>query len=132
MATGLIALATVGQRRRVKAHFTNTILAFGGNLLLIALLAGVFNFQGRQWLYSLALLVACVGFDRYARRQRAFLFMLMGVVYGDVGLTYFLGDTIDGLAIPPEVYMLYFMVASVGAVLYLIVNYRKLTRYETL
>lgn len=128
----IIAVAVVGYRRQIKSHFTNTLLVFGGNLLLIALLAGAFNFDGRRWLYGLMLLVACVGFDQYARRARAFLFMLMGVVYGDIGLTYLLGDVIDGMALPPEVYMLYFTLASVGAVLYLIVNYRKLTRYETL
>ena len=128
----LIAMAVVGHRQRVKAHFTHTLLTFGGNLLLLALLAGVFNFADRRLLYGLLLLVACVGFDQYARRDRAFLFMLMGVVYGDIGLTYLLGDAVDGMALPPEVYMLYFTLASVGVVLYLIANYRKLTRYETL
>ncbi|MBO0936533.1 DUF2157 domain-containing protein [Fibrella sp. HMF5335] len=128
----LIAMAAVGHRQRVKAHFTHTLLAFGGNLLLIALLAGVFNFEGKRLLYGLLLLVACVGFDQYARRDRSFLFMLMGVVYGDIGLTYLLGDAVDGMALPPEVYMLYFTLASVGAALYLITNYRKLSRDETL
>jgi hypothetical protein len=99
-----------------------------GNLLLIALLAGVFNFEGRRWLYALPLFAVCATFDWLARREQVFLYRLMGVVYAYIGITYLLlFRLLDGLGYPTEVYLIYFITTGAGAVYYLTYSYRKRT-----
>ncbi|WP_080239242.1 DUF2157 domain-containing protein [Spirosoma rigui] len=75
-------------QRRIKPHFTETYLTFAGNLLLVGLLGGLFNFDGLRLWFALGLGLACLGFDRYARHRKSFLFLLMSTVYGYIGATY--------------------------------------------
>lgn len=126
LGTLLIGGALVLEQRRIKAHFTYPILTFAGNLLLLALLAGVFNFDEHRWLYSVPLFAVCAAFDWLARRERIFLYRLMGVVYAYIGATYLiLFRLLDGLNYPTEVYLIYFIVTGAGAVYYLTHAYRK-------
>ncbi|MEZ0487781.1 DUF2157 domain-containing protein [Fibrella aquatica] len=127
LGTLLIGAALFLQQRRIKAHFTNTLLTFAGNLLLLALLAGVFNFEGRRWLYALPLFAVCVAYDWWLSRwEGVFLYRLMGVVYGYIGITYLLlFQLLDGLNYPTEVYLIYFIATGAGAVIYLTKTYRK-------
>lgn len=128
LGTVLIGAALWLEKKRIKAHFTYTILVMAGNLLLIALLAGVFNFEGRRWLYALPLFAVCAAFDWLARREQVFLYRLMGVVYGYIGSTYLLFfRLLDGLNYPTEVYLIYFILTGAGAVYYLTHSYRKRT-----
>ncbi|HEY0109841.1 MAG TPA: DUF2157 domain-containing protein [Fibrella sp.] len=128
LGTLLIGAALWLEQRRIKAHFTYTILTMAGNLLLIALLAGVFNFEGRRWLYAIPLFAVCAAFDWLARREQVFLYKLMGVVYGYIGVTYLLFfHLLDGQDYPTEVYLIYFIVTGAGAVMYLTGAYRKRT-----
>ena len=88
LALVLIGGALLLERRQIKVHFTETYLTFGGNLLLVALLGGLFNFEGLRPIYALGLAVACVALDRYARHRKLFLFLLMSTIYGYIGATY--------------------------------------------
>ena len=121
----LIGAALVLQKRNIKAHFTEPILVLMGNLLLIALLAGVFNFEGRRWGYAVPLLATSAAFDWLARRKRVFLYQLMGVVYAYIGITYLLFDLLDGRGLPTEAYLIYFVATGAAAVAYLTSTYRK-------
>lgn len=115
----LIAAAFLLERRRIKAHFTFTYLLMAGNLLLVALVAGMFNFDTWRFVYIIALFGTCVAFDRYARNQRSFLFLLMSAVYGYIGLTYLVfhfGKPGNYLA------TFYFLVSGIGLVIYLLYN----------
>lgn len=128
LGTLLIGAALLLEKKRIKAHFTYTLLTFAGNLLLLALLAGVFNFDGRRVFYALPLFAVCGAFDWLARRKQVFLYRLMGVVYSYIGLTYLLFFKIlDGLNYPTEVYLIYFIVTGAGAVYYLTHAYRQRT-----
>ena len=126
LGTLLIGAALWLERKPVKAHFTYTILVMAGNLMLLALLAGVFNFEGRRWLYALSLFGVCGAFDWLARREGVFLYRLMGVVYGYIGFTYLLFfQLLDGLNYPTEVYLIYIIASGTGVVTYLTKNYRQ-------
>ena len=128
LSTLLIGAALWLEQRRIKAHFTYTILTVAGNLLLIALLAGVFNFEGKRWLYAIPLFAVCGAFIWLARREEVFLYKLMGVVYGYIGITYVLFfHLFDGQNYPTEVYLIYFIVTGAGAVMYLTHSFRKRT-----
>ncbi|OIN57244.1 DUF2157 domain-containing protein [Arsenicibacter rosenii] len=117
----LIAAALLLERRQLKAHFTFTYLLMAGNLLLVALVAGMFNFETWRFAFIAALFGSCVAFDRYARNQRSFLFLLMSAVYGYIGLTYLVfhfGKPGNYLA------TFYFLTSGIGLVIYLLFNRR--------
>lgn len=117
LAVVLIGVALLLEQRRIKAHFTDTYLTIAGNLLMIALLGGLFNFDNLRVGFALGLAVAGFAFDRYARRRRAFLFLLMGTVYGYIGLTYLIFHYLnpDGI----ELYYWYFIITGIGLATYL-------------
>jgi len=114
----LIGVAFLLKQRRVKAHFTDTYLTIASNLLMVALLGGLFNFDEWRIGFAFGLLAACLVLDQYARREQSFLFLLMSVVYGYIGVTYLFfhyvrphGDT---------AYYWYFILTGIGVVYYLI------------
>ena len=128
LALVLIGGALLLERRAVKPHFTYTYLTIAGNLLLIALLGGLFNFTEQRLLYALALGVGCVAFDLYARRERrisagraggSFLFLLMNAVYGYIGLTYLFFTYLHPTRWGDGVYYWYFILTGIGLVYYL-------------
>lgn len=88
LALLLIGGALLLEQRRIKPHFTETHLTIAGNLLLVALLGGLFNVEGLRLWFALGLAAACVTFDLFARRRGLFLFLLMSSVYGYIGATY--------------------------------------------
>lgn len=101
LALLLISGALALEQRRIKPHFTETHLTIAGNLLLIALLGGLFNFEGLRLWFALGLAGACIAFDQLARRRKLFLFLLMSSVYGYIGVTflvfhYLLGGFLGG------------------------------------
>lgn len=117
----LIGVALALNRRRVKPHFTDTYLTIGGNLLLTALLGGLFNFAGLRLGFALGLAGVCFGFDCYARRNRSFLFLLMSTVYGYIGATYLVFHYVlrHGWA-DTFWYFLYFVLTGIGLTTYLV------------
>lgn len=93
----LIVVAQGLARQRLKIHFTFTYMLLAGNLLFVALLAGLFNFETWRVPVTLGLMLACFAADRYARRPTQnsaepdpanWVFLLMGAVYGFIGLTF--------------------------------------------
>ncbi|GAB2531749.1 hypothetical protein GCM10027085_23380 [Spirosoma aerophilum] len=125
LALVLIGGAFVLEQRRIKPHFTYTYLTIAGNLLMVALLGGLFNFNDVRLWFAAGLAVACFVFDRYTRQQRqsasasegSFLFLLMSSVYGYIGITYLFFHYLrpDG----DDVYYWYFIVTGIGFVYYL-------------
>jgi len=120
----LIGVALVLEQRRIKPHFTYTYLTMAGNLLMVALLGGLFNFEDLRPWFVLGLAVACFVFDRYARLVRraqsdsggAFLFLLMSVVYGYIGVTYLFFDYTHW---DDTIYYWYFILTGIAVVYYL-------------
>ncbi|MBN8825322.1 MULTISPECIES: DUF2157 domain-containing protein [unclassified Spirosoma] len=112
----LIALAFVLQRRKIKAHFTYTYLTMAGNLLMVALLGGLFNFEELRIGFAVGLAAACVVLDRFARQEQSFLFLLMSVVYGYIGATYLF---FYYLHLDDEAYYWYFILTGIALVYYL-------------
>ncbi len=124
----LIGAALWLEKQRIKAHFTYTVLTFAGNLLLLALLAGVFNFEGSRTLYAIPLFAVSAAFIWLASREEVFLYKLMGVVYAYIGLTYLLFfHQFEGKDYPTEVYLIYFIATGAGVVMYLTHTFRKRT-----
>lgn len=125
LGIGLIFISFVLERRNMKAHFSFTYLFFGLNLAAIAGLAGVFNFDLRM-LYGLLVLVLSVGAIWYSRQNQSYLFMLLGVIYGYITLTYFFVDLMDFF----DSYIMYefYFFTSAGGVIYFLINLKKLVK----
>ncbi len=118
LAVILIGVALLLEQRRIKPHFTNTYLTIAGNLLMVALLGGLFNFDNLRIGFALGLAGAAFAFDQYARRREDFLFLLMSTVYGYIGVTYLVFHYLkpDGI----ELYYWYFIITGIGLATYLI------------
>ena len=117
----LMGVALLLERRRIKPHFTYTYLTMSGNLLMVALLGGLFNFETLRLWFALGLVVACFAFDRYFRMGRqagegSFVFLLMSLIYGYIGVTYLFFHYLH----PAEgSYYWYFIITGVALVYYL-------------
>lgn len=121
LSSVVIGAALLLQRRGVKPHFTFTYLLVIGNLLLVALLAGIFNVEPLRLLFAVGLAAACVAFDYYARREQSFLFGLMAAVYGYIGLTYLLYQYLR----PNEYVSTFYLLVSGGALVVYLLNVRR-------
>ncbi len=113
-----------------KRHFAFAYLSLGGNLALVALTAALFLGPAEtgvpRWVALPLLLAVCAGLAWYARRTQSYLFLLMGAVFGYVGISYLLFevfDLIDGLALG----LLYFPLTAAGVVVFL-VNMKRILR----
>lgn len=121
-----LALLLIGgawwlNRQRIKPHFTETHLTMAGNLLLVALLGGVFNFEGLRLWFALGLAAACIAFDKYGRQERSYLFVLMGTVYGYIGITYLTFHYLpDDFLNTGDFYYWYAILSGVALVYYLL------------
>ena len=119
----MLGIAFWLDRRRIKPHFTETYLTVMGNVLLVALLGGLFNFSELRVGFALGLAVACIAFDWYGRRQQSYLFLLMGTVYGYTGATYlFFHYLPSNLSAIDEIYFYYFIFTGIALVYYLLRN----------
>ena len=123
----LIVLALGLERQRIKPHFTYTYLTIAGNLLLIALLGGLFNFE-HQWVgFAIGLAVTCIAFDQYARRARrlanspagSFVYLLISVIYGYIGATYIAFHYLRLGKMGDNIYYWYFILTGIAFVYYL-------------
>lgn len=126
LALVLIGVALLLDRKKIKPHFTYTYLTMAGNLLMVALLGGLFNFEASRLWFAIGLAVACFAFDRYARSDSSFLFLLMGVVYGYIGATYLFFHYMDFNSDDP--YFWYFIVTGIALVYYLMNQFTKRIR----
>ncbi|MCY7350110.1 MAG: DUF2157 domain-containing protein [Cytophagaceae bacterium] len=113
--------------RGIKRHFTATYLTLAGNLALVAATAGWFgdNLPGA---YLLVLLLLCAGFGVYARQRHSFLFLVMALVYGYIGITYLFFKIL-----PEEVlygFGMYYFIFSCGLIVWFLFRYKRLLGVE--
>ena len=121
LGAALVAAGGYLSHRGIKKHFTFTYLTFGGNLLLVATLAGLFTRNAQRPLYAALLAGLVLGFVAYARRQQSFFFLLMAVLYGYAGVTYLVFQS--GIFNSLNAILLYF-VLSCGGVIYFLIQHR--------
>jgi hypothetical protein len=122
LGAGLVAMGWFLDGKGIKKHFTFTYLQFGGNLLFMATLAGLFTLDSQRVIFALLLAALSYSFITYARRGQSFWFMLIAMIYGYIGLTYliFRLDAIDDFFFA----MVYFIISCAG-VIYFFLNHKK-------
>jgi hypothetical protein len=87
--------ATLLQRLGLKRHFFGTYLNIVANVLLCAVLSGVFEEQG-SGLWFVALLLACAASVTYGLLRRQFAFVAYAAVYGYIGVSWLLLRNVNG------------------------------------
>jgi hypothetical protein len=130
LAALLIGAGLWLERQRIKAHFTDVWLTVAENLLFVALLGALFNFTDWHGLAVPGLIVACIGFDWLARRRRQLWLLVLASVYGYIGLTYLFFHYLAGDA-SPMTGSLYFLMSSVGLIIFLLRRRRQTDTNET-
>jgi hypothetical protein len=123
LGAALIIISWLSETRALKKHFAFTYLLFGGNLAILASMIGLFT-GSPKIVYFLLSILFCTYLIEYARKTQSMIFLLMGVVYGYITLTYAafkaLPDTLTGFL---SIY--YFLFTSIGVILFLL-NVKKI------
>jgi len=127
LGLGLIGFGWVSEQKDLKKHFAFSYLFLGGNLAAIAVITGLFINEFKV-LYFVPGAALSAFFIMRSRSSQSLVFLLMGVVYGYIILTYclvkILPDEILGFL---SVY--YFLFSSVGVLLFLL-NFKKFLRIK--
>jgi len=123
LGVALIAVGWLTMKRDLKAHFSFTYFFLGGNLAAIASLIGLFN-EGIKIMFFLSAAALSAFFIYYSRQKHALVFLLMGVIYGYIVVTYTIFNILpdDALSL---IGISYFMLTSIGVIFFLL-NVKKI------
>ena len=83
----IAAFAYCSEIKNIKKHFTFSYNNFAINMLSIASLVALFEFD-LKFLSFVLLAGICIYYIRYAIKNQSFLFLLLSVIYGYIGFTY--------------------------------------------
>jgi hypothetical protein len=125
----LIAVSYFSKQKNFKKHFSFSFFNFGIQLLFIATLAGCFtSYWAGDYLFFVLLGILCWVSFRYAQNNQSFYFLLCAVLYGYIGLTYFLIRIVESMSIGYEIVLpaLFYFIISCAGILWFFFNYKKL------
>ncbi|OWP62467.1 DUF2157 domain-containing protein [Hymenobacter amundsenii] len=129
LGAALLLVGWLSETRHRKAHFAYTYVLLGGNLLLAASTAAMFEEVLRPaGVLVLLILGVSAGLFWYGRRTHAAIFLLLGAAYGYVAFTYglFLLLSLVGNDVVFEPALCYFM-ASTAAAVWFLTHLKRLT-----
>lgn len=123
IALGLViaSFAYYSETKNIKKHFAFSYNNFAINMLSVATLAALFEFD-LKLLSFLFLAGICFYYIKYAIKYQSFLFLLLSVIYGYLGFTYAFFNTIVSFNNELGVLMgfFYVMASCAGIVLFFI------------
>ncbi|GAA4012106.1 hypothetical protein GCM10022408_25870 [Hymenobacter fastidiosus] len=131
LGLGLAAVGLAAEHWNVKKHFGYTYLLLGSNLTLVAAGSALWRNSAEPGFLAPGLAVLLIlglsaALAWYARRTHSYLFLLLGVLYGYLALTYTFFQLADtGPGIFGALAILYFPLSLVGVVVFLL-NLKKL------
>ena len=118
----LMAISWVSETRNLKKHFGFTYLFLGGNLAALANLTGLFDQDINIVFFVLGALMPAF-FIVQSRQSQSLVFLLMGVIYGYIVLTYALLRVLPDSALG-FLGIYYFLFSSIGVIFFLL-NFKK-------
>ena len=125
----LLLVAWITREKDIKKHFEFTYENFGTHLLLISILAAMFYFSGIFMAWFLALVILSFLLYRKALHDKSFYFILIITLYAFIGITYVVLNMLDQMGGGmTSIYLgfIYFIVAGIGLVLFLMRTNKKL------
>ena len=114
-------------QKNIKKHFGFSYNNFAANILFIAILSALFS-EPLKPLSFLVLAAICFYYIQYAIRQQSFLFLLLSVTYGYIGLTYAVFSLISINSEAAFMLGFFYVLGSCGGVIYFFMNYKKILR----
>ncbi len=90
LGTFLIVISLWSEWKNIKAHFAFTYFNFGMHLLLVSLLAGMFDMSNYYLLWFIGFVPACYFVYHRAVVEKSFYKLLFAILYGYVALSYVL------------------------------------------
>ncbi|MBC7695860.1 MAG: DUF2157 domain-containing protein [Burkholderiales bacterium] len=130
LGIALSVWALYSDKKEIKKHFSFTYNNFAINILSIAALAALFD-QDLKLISLLALAAICVYFIKYALIQKSYLFLLLAVLYGYIGLTYcifYLLSQIDNISEGTALLGMLYVIGSAIGVIFLFLNLKKIVK----
>ncbi|TDE17402.1 DUF2157 domain-containing protein [Dyadobacter psychrotolerans] len=119
----LVIFGQVSISHNLKKHFSFTYQFLGGNLAAIASITGIFN-HDYKFVYFLTGGLLSAYFILSARKNQSAIFLLMGVIYGYIILTYSFFNFLDN-SVAGFIAMYYFLFSSIGVIFFLL-NFKKI------
>lgn len=116
----LVGIAILLDKKKIKKHFTITYVNFGCLIFFVGALVGIFSIRDIYLLYLLILLGGCAFAVYFAQQKKSFLFLLYAFVFGYIGITYFLTDTI----LQDASLWFFYLIASCGGFIFFIVKFK--------
>ncbi len=123
-----VALAAIGwalEQRKLKSHFFFTYANFATHLLFVSTLTGMFVSDDAipfPWFFLLLLLFVASFY--LARKERSFYFLLVALLYGYVGLTYFFFCFLDGYWDATLWIGLFYFIGSCAGIVYFLRHHK--------
>lgn len=117
-------------KKRIKKHFSFTYNNFALHILSIATLAALFD-QDLKLLSLLVLAGIVVYFMMYSLAQKSYLFLLFSILYGYIGLTYFIFyflSKIDNINEGTFLLGMLYVLGSAIGVIFLFINLKKIVK----
>jgi hypothetical protein len=122
--------AWYSDKKNIKRHFSFTYHNFSLNIMCIAALAALFD-QDLKIISLLVLAGICIYFIRYAFKEKSYLFFLLSILYGYIGVTYFVFYLLSRIDHINEgiflLGMLYVIGSAIGVIL-LFLNLKKIVK----
>jgi hypothetical protein len=116
----LAFVAMMLDRRKIKKHFTFTYIHFAVLVFLAGSLAGLFEDDDLSVIYFLALCAGCGWAVYFGKQRRSFLFLLYAFVFGYIGLTYVLTDSV----LNDAGIWFFYLLLSCGGFIFFILRFR--------
>ncbi len=111
--------------KNIKKHFGFSYNNFAANILFIAVLAALFD-QPFKMISFLFLAGICFYYIKYAIERQSFLFLLLSIVYGYIGLTYCVFSALSFGNNDIILLGFFYVAASCGGVIAFFINYKKI------
>lgn len=122
----IATFAYYSEIKNIKKHFTFSYNNFAINMLSVATLAALFEFD-LKFLSFFLLVGICIYYIRYAIKHQSFLFLLLSVIYGYIGFTYAFFNTIGSFDNELAVLIGFFYVtASCIGIVFFFIFYKRI------
>lgn len=116
-SAALAVIAMLLDSRSIKSHFTFTYINFCSLIFFTGATTGLFD-GANTWIYLIALSGGCVFAFYFAKSRKSFLFLLYAFIFGYIGTTYILAETI--FEYEPELWLYYTIFSCAGFIIFII------------
>jgi len=123
----LSGIALFLQKKNVKQHFTFSYVNYCALIFFIGTDTGLFDGDNAWGLYIMLQLLGAAAIIYYARIAKSFLFLLYGVIFGYIAVSYIFVMILPSGA---EILWGYYLLLSCGGFIFFIIKYRNYFKRE--